>query len=447
MTRRTHVTRALVLAAGLSLVAACAPSNNSLLDEAAEGRYGNGGSNGVVTLRVAYYGDFGIRDLVTKYEKLTPGVKVEIVESENNAHHTALQDQLIANTGAPDIAAVDVDKIVSMREQSDKFVNLLSHGADQYEDDYLDWKWAQSLSPDGSTQIGLGTDVGPMAMCYRRDLLKDAGLEHRRDKLSALWGDSWEDFIEFGEKYVDKTGKGFIDDALNIMNPTLGQQEVGFFTADEKLAMEGGPKVAFDTALAAIEAGLSANLASWTPEWDEGFDNGDFAVIACPAWLTGQIRDKAPERAGDWDIADIPGRGGNWGGAFWTIPAQSEYIDEAYALLTWLIAAEQQIEVFNTVGSLPSQPALYSNPAIVEKKDPYFNDAPTGAIFAESARSISPQYIGRAAAEVRVDVENVLRAVQKGDIKPRDAWAEAVARATATATAPVETTEDETVTP
>ena len=56
-------------------------------------------------------------------------------------------------------------------------------------------------------------------------------------------------------------------------------------------------------------------------------------------------------------------------------------VDEAYKLLTWLVAPEQQIEIFKKVGNLPSQPALYADPAIADFKNPFFNDAPVGQIF------------------------------------------------------------------
>lgn len=383
-----------------------------------------------VDLTIAYWGDFGLTDLVAQYEAENPGVTITLNEGEYNAQHEALQQQLIAGSGAPDIAAIDEGFVVQFREQADKFENLLDYGAGDYEDAYLDWKWQSTVTSDGA-QIGLGTDIGGLAMCYRWDLFEAAGLPSDRDEVSALWEDAgWDAFIEAGKTYVAATDKKFIDNATQVFNPILGQQPVGFFTPDEELDMEGGPKVAFEITEAIIDAGLSANIASYSDEWNAGFQNGDFAVLACPAWMTGHIRDTAPDTSGLWDIAAIPGGGGNWGGSWLTIPSQGENKEAAWELLEWLIQPEQQIAIFNTVGNLPSQPALYEDPGILEKTDAFFNDAPTGVIFAATAQGLEPQYLGRKNGLVRVAVENVLNAVQGGTIATgAEAWEEAVAEA------------------
>lgn len=389
------------------------------------------GSGEQVELAVAFWGDFGLQSegdsLVDEYEAANPNVKIKLVPGEHPATHEALQQYLIAGSGAPDVQAIDLDYVVQFREQSDKFVNLLDLGAGKYEENYLDWKWAQMESADGAVNIGLGTDIGPQVMCYRWDLLQEAGMPYERDEVSAAISGSWDDFIEFGKEYVEKSGKKFVDNAVNIYQPVLGQQPVASFTEDEELALEGGPKVAFDTALKVIDAGLSANLAAWSPEWNAGFQNGDFAVLACPAWMRGHIKNSAPDTAGKWDLATIPGGGGNWGGSFWTIPAQSQHQAEAYAFIEWLIQPEQQIRIFKNVGNLPSQTAVLESPEIQNSTDPFFNNAPDGKIFGESALALKPQYIGVNESIVRNAMQNALNAVQGDQLAAADAWDKAVA--------------------
>jgi cellobiose transport system substrate-binding protein len=390
-------------------------------------------TGGTVTLKVNFWGDFGLNDLKAQYEKDHPNVKIVLNSGEFNAQHEDLQKKLVAGNGAPDIAAVDEGFAVQFRSQPDKFVNLLDKGAGSYESKYLAWKWAQTLSPDGKTQIGLGTDVGGLAMCYRTDLFKKAGLPTDRDQVSKLWS-SWDQFIEVGKKYVAATGKKFVDSGTNMFNPVLAQQPVGFYDEQDQLQMEGGPKVAFDVSMKAIDAGLSADLASFQPNWDQGFKKDQFAVLACPAWMLGHIQDTAPDQKGKWDIAAIPGGGGNWGGSWWTIPSQGKNVDEAYKFVEWMIQPEQQIEVFKTVGNLPSQPALYKDPAVLDYKKEFMSNAPTGQIFAATAENLKPQYLGRKNGPTRVAVENVITRVQQGKLKSSAAWAEAVKEAEKAAT-------------
>ncbi|MEV6690553.1 ABC transporter substrate-binding protein [Micromonospora sp. NPDC051196] len=397
---------------------------------ACSGRSTTGGSSadGQVTLTINFWGDFGLQELKTRYEAEHTNVKIALNSGEYNAQHEDLQKKLIAGSGAPDIAAIDEGFMVQFRSQADKFVNLLDSGAGKYESNYLPWKWKQSLSADGQTQIALGTDVGGLAMCYRTDLFAAAGLPTERDQVSALWP-TWDDFLAVGQRYVAKTNKKFVDNATNLFNPILGQQPVGFYDAGEQLLMEGGPKVAFDYAVKAADAGLSANLTSFQADWDKGFTNGSFAVLTCPAWMLGHIQNTAPGTKGKWDIAAVPGGGGNWGGSFLTIPKQGRNIDEAYKFLEWLIQPEQQIEVFKTVGNLPSQPGLYTDPAIADFKNEFFNSAPVGQIFPKMAEGLTPQYLGRKNGPTRVAVENVINRVQNGTLKSDAAWAEAIKEA------------------
>ncbi|MEU4220142.1 ABC transporter substrate-binding protein [Actinoplanes sp. NPDC026623] len=408
-----------LVAAGLAgslVLAGCSGESLESGGKAAEGQ---------TTLTVNFWGDMGLDALKAQYEKDHPNVKIVLNSGEYNAQHEDLQKKLVAGTGAPDISAVDEGFMVQFRGQADKFVNLLDKGAGTYESKYLPWKWQQSMSPDGKAQIGLGTDVGGLAMCYRSDLFKKAGLPTERDAVSALWK-SWDEFIAVGQKYTKATGKKFVDSGTNLFNPVLAQQPQGFYDTSDQLQMEGGPKVAFDVSMKAIDAGISANLASFQPNWDQGFKKDQFAVLACPAWMLGHIQETAPDQKGKWDIAAIPGGGGNWGGSWWTLPKQGKNVDEAYKFVEWMIQPAQQIEIFKTVGNLPSQPELYKDPAVLDYKKEFMSNAPTGQIYAATAAALKPQYLGKKNGPTRVAVENVITRVQQGSLKSSAAWPEAV---------------------
>ncbi|HEX8510934.1 MAG TPA: extracellular solute-binding protein, partial [Propionibacteriaceae bacterium] len=283
-------------------------------------------------------------------------------------------------------------------------------------------KWQQGQTADGKSVFALGADVGGLAMCYRRDLFKAAGLPSERDQVSALWP-TWDKFIETGQKYVKGSGgKKFVDAGVSILNPVLGQQPVGYFDADENLQMDGGPKVAWDTATKVIDSGISANLPFQTAEWNSAMAKGNFAVLACPAWMQGYIQGQAPKTTGNWDVAAIPGGGGSWGGSFFSIPKQGKNVDAAYDFIKFATAPEQQISTFRKFGLLPSQPVLYKDQAIQNFKNPFFNNAPVGQIFTTSALKLKPQYLGRRSGAVRVEVSNVLTQVQQGKVTSAEGW-------------------------
>ena len=401
-----------------------------------------------LTITFNYWGNFGIVEdakgpsLQSVYEAAHPWVTLNMVSGEYGATHDALTQALIAGSGAPTISAIDEGYITGFVAQADNFVNMLDLGAGEFKDRYLDWKWAEAANADGSKVIGLGSDVGGLAMCYRKDLLDAAGIPSDRDAVSTAIGASWDDFIALGKTYqAAMPGKFWVDNATNILNPALTQLTTGYayYNRNNVLDMPS-VKPAFDIALAVIDAGLSAGLGAWSPEWNAGFSDGTFATLACPAWMLGYIQTQisADTFSGKWDIADIPGNGGNWGGSWYTIPKQgSEYSQqEAYDFIKWLIQPDQQLKIMSETGNLPSQKSILESDAVKNFTNPFFNNAPYGTIFAKTVLDIkSAIYYAPKNGAIRTAVETVLNDVQAGNVTIADAWNKAVEAATAADTA------------
>ncbi|WP_320064726.1 ABC transporter substrate-binding protein [Micromonospora sp. RTGN7] len=383
------------------------------------------GGDGPVTLIVDVFGDqgFGYDELYKQYEQEHPNVKIQERGKGLGLtdYNTRLTQQITAGSGAGDVVALEEGTIVQFYAQADKFVNLADHGANDIKGNFLPWKWEQGTTPDGRV-LGLGTDVGSMALCYRSDLFKAAGLPTDREQVGALWP-TWDQFIAAGQKFAaaDKKHK-FVDSATNFYNVVLMQTAGAgsgytYYDKSNKLVVgeNADIKTAYDLTTTMIAAGLSNNLQSFSNEWNAGFKNGTFATIACPAWMTGVIKGQAGESAaGKWDVAKAPGNGGNWGGSFLAVPKSSKHAKEAAELAKFLTSAKGQTEAFKKVGNLPSSPQALADPAVADSTNPYFTDAPVGKIFAAGATELKPVYLGPKNNAVRTAVENTLRAVEQG---------------------------------
>ncbi|MFI7212572.1 ABC transporter substrate-binding protein [Micromonospora maritima] len=425
-TRRRLAAVAVVAATALLGTTACGGG-----DEAA--------SDGPITLTVDTFGQLGYADLYQEYMASHPDVK--IVErgtgSNLDEYSPKLTQWLAAGKGAGDIVAIEEGLLVEYKANPQNFVNLLDHGAGALKGNFLDWKWNQGLTADGKQLIGLGTDVGGMAMCYRKDLFAKAGLPTDREAVSKLWP-TWQDYIRVGEQFTaKKTGAAFLDAATNTFNTILLQNAgnttgYSYYDTSNNLVVGSNPAVrqAYDTTMDIIDSGLSGKYGSWSEEWVSAFKQSKFATIACPAWMTGVIEGNAgPAAKGKWDIAQIPGNGGNWGGSFLAVPKQSKHQAEAIELAKFLTSAKGQIGAFKAKGPLPSSPQALADPAILDSKNAYFSEAPVGKIFAEGAKSLKPVYMGPKNQAVRTEVENAVRTVELGKRSPQQGWTDAVANA------------------
>ena len=250
----------------------------------------------------------------------------------------------------------------------------------------------------GSKQLGLGTDIGPLAICYRTDLFKAAGLPTDPTQVSALWANGWDGYVAAGQQYKAhaKAGQYWTDTAGGMFNAVIGQSTNQYYDASGKLIVDSNPavKAAWDESMKVAAGGLSAKLSQFSTAWNVAFTTGTFATIACPSWMVGYIKSEAGAMSGQWNIANIPGGGGDWGGSYLAIPKASKHQKEAYDLISWLTAAEQQAAVFKAVGNFPSNSKAAADPTVASATDKYFSGgtdpnnpvgAPIGKIFGDSA--------------------------------------------------------------
>jgi len=427
MTWRTATGAVSVTLAGALLLSACTGDDGEATASASATAQN-------VTISVATVGDIGLEALAEQYMTENPGVTITVTQSGYAALHDDLQSALVAGTGAPTIAVLDEAYMPSFVGQSDGFVNLLDLGASEFQSTVLPWAWAEATNANGSATIGIPASVSGLALCYRRDLLESAGLTGDRDSLSTLMGDSWEGFISVGQEYTATTGHYFLDTTTSMLNPLMMQAGVSYYDTDNALAMDG-VEAPFATSVAAATAGISANSTQWSDDWTAGLYDDSFATVLCPSWMLAYIEQNAPEDfTGQWDVADIPGAGGNWAANFYTIPAQSdeETTAAAYGFVEWLMQDEQQLARFQAVGALPATPSLYTDEGIQAYTSTFFNNAPVGSIFTTTAEDLTSEiYYAQKNTTIRTAVENVLTNVGLGSVTADDAWDEAKAAAEA----------------
>lgn len=387
-------------------------------------------ADGKITLTVATFSDFGYKPLIEEYRRTHPDIVIKERISQFEQHHNQLSTQISSGSGAADVVAIEEGYLPKFREVRDKFTNLADHGAAQREDEYLGWKWEQATLGTDDFVMGYGTDVGSLAICYRKDLFAKAGLPTDREEVGKLWP-TWEEYFATGETFRKKVkDKAWFDSSGNIFTAMMNQTEFGFFDADDQYIGDTNPEVrAFfaDTAKATAQ-GQSANLQPFSQQWNAGIKLGRMATMTCPAWMTGQIKAAAGEQAaGRWDIAAVPGGGGNWGGSFLTVPQQGKHVKEAAELADFLTSAASQKKIFTgPVGALPSLVPVLDDPEVQGTKQEYFNDAATGKIFAASAKELRPSYRGTKDQQVRIPFGNALQLVEQGKADPQEAWRKAL---------------------
>src|SRR5205807_4500640 len=104
-----------------------------------------------------------------------------------------------------------------------------SLGARSLQNQYLDWKWQQGVTPDGR-MIAFPMDTGPTALLYRADIFQQAGLPTDPATVSTRVA-TWNGFFSTAQQVKNATnGKVYLTDNIySIFSQIIGQEGKSYF--------------------------------------------------------------------------------------------------------------------------------------------------------------------------------------------------------------------------
>ncbi|MFG2592830.1 ABC transporter substrate-binding protein [Streptomyces sp. NPDC048438] len=421
--RRTAIMATTGLTAAALLLTGCGDSGSDS-DEA--------DADGNITLTLADFGQFGYKEakLFEKYHELHPNITVKAnTAAEEPVYYTKFLQQLNTGSGLADVQGIEVGRAKELVDtKADAFADL-SKVIDTSQ--WVNWKALQATTDDGKV-IGAGTDIGPMSICYRRDLFEQAGLPTDREEVAAKLAGGWEDYLKLGEEYKKKAPKGtfFMDSASAMYNGVVssGSEQYYAKNGDPIYKESAGVKAGWKLASEAVDKKLTQGLAQFQDPWKAALRQGTMATVACPAWMAAQIATYSGDKyKGKWDIARTPGEtAANWGGSFLSVPAKGKHVKEAGELVKWLTAPEQQAAVFKAAGLFPSNKGAYDLPDVKTAKLEYFNNAPIGEIYAEEAQIIPAAVLGPKDGVIKDTFSKQINNMEQRGTKPDAAWDAAI---------------------
>ncbi|MDF5753870.1 ABC transporter substrate-binding protein [Spongiactinospora sp. TRM90649] len=427
---------AAVMVTALGATAACGGG-----EPAATTGGGSGAPAEKITLTLQTFGggtNFGYKAAVEKWNNEHPNVQVKysnLTPDFENQYWPQMLNWLQAGKGAGDVIGIDEAGMGLAKARPQFFTDLGQYGLRSRQADFPAWKWENGVNTEGKL-FALGTDVGGMSVCYRKDLFEKAGLPSDRAKVSELWP-TWDDFIKTGQDFQKKVPDVKFLDGLNTwFNVALSQEtakngNVSYYDKQNNLIVETNPavKTAFDFAVKVNEAGISAKLRNFQDPWLAGMRKGAFATLGCPGWMLGVVQGTVTEDGknpdagkGQWDVAAVPGGSGNWGGSWLAVPKQTKHPKEAAELASYLTGPEAQLLAFKEGGNLPSTIPAQESPELAGAENEWFSGAPIGEIFGPSVKTLPPIFLGEKHSQTKAEVENVILGMDDGSIPVSQGW-------------------------
>ncbi|MCW2800273.1 MAG: carbohydrate transporter substrate-binding protein family [Aeromicrobium sp.] len=428
-----------VATASALVLAGCGGSSDN--NSSAGAGTGPCGTTAKTTVTVGLFGTFGFKEngLWDAYHKRCPNITVKQDVVEQSADYwTRLKTRLASGSGLDDVQAIEVGFVADVvQNHADQFVNWNKvPKASSIKASFYPWKWQLASTTDGAKTVGLGTDTGPEAICYRSDLLKKAGLSSDPADLAKQWT-TWDDFIAFGKKYEASTSKQakshFIDSAASVFSTAVYQGNHAYDDDSGKAAVadSDGVKTAWGFATQAAADKITAGLEQFSPNWNKAFSNGAFAALACPTWMMGYIQGQAGDAGkGKWNIAPVlPGGATNWGGSYLGVPDKAKNKAAAIALVEWLSDKDQQVTMWTSPaqgGHFPSNSDAAADPSVANAVSAYFSNAPVGKIFGGIAAKTKIPPIGLYDTQIQQALTTQLTNVETKGTSPAKAFEDAL---------------------
>lgn len=341
----------------------------------------------VTTITVAAFPDqdSGFEAVLDGFHEEHPHIRVELDVNDFEDHHETLLTRIAAGSNVPDVANVEIAYVGDFVNRGG-FVNLSAepYNADRFEEDIIDYKWAQGQNEETGNLIAMPLDISPGTMFYRRDRLEELGVDI--EDLQTM-----EDWIEVGREFAEEDGRWLFADAASVYEMIRRSGEYRFFDNEGEPIITSDKFVrAFELAKQVRDEGLDANIGEWTNEWYATFQEGTALVHTSGAWLGGHIQNwMAPDTAGKWGVTNLPDdMYVNWGGSFVAIPEDAEHKEEAWEFIEYVTTnTDVQIAQFEAANIFPALVDAFDD-EIFEVSSDFYGGQNVRKLWLEAARRI-----------------------------------------------------------
>jgi multiple sugar transport system substrate-binding protein len=339
------------------------------------------------------FGAGPMEEFYKAFNKAYPNVKVNIQILAWDEMQKNLKNAIAAGTGGPDVIMTSADWLTPTN-MSAGVVNLLDapYNAGEMKDLWTDANWNHWLSLDGKKLVGLPWDTGATLSWYRADLLEENGFPSDPKELATYMSnpDQFLDMakalktkdiylLEFNNTVMDiyTGGEGFFDRNLNFLRNT------DKYVQGLKLAQQ------------VKQLGLAFNnSAFWSEPGKQAVASGKIAMVYYANWITGAIKDAAPDTVGKWRETHLPfGNKIAGSGSTFSILSQSKNKDLAWEFVKFFLATDEGQKAWVESGGAPGYKPAWSFPEYKDLTNPLTGDQKINEINSEAMEGAQNTYI------------------------------------------------------
>lgn len=370
---------------GTGALGACSTAPSS-----SPGQAGSPDESGPTTLQLWFWPSGFSDTLMGAVKKQFPNdtVKQSIIGGD---FKQKLTTAFSAKSNLPDITGLRGEEIAYYLDHAEYFLDLNTLGFDKVKSDYLDWKVKQGQAANGQ-QVGFPIDIGPTVTFYRFDIFGKAKLPTEPDAVGERTA-TWDDYFRLGQDLIKALPKHYlIRNAAGVFDMSMAQQPMLYVDQDNTfVGDQEHVRTSWQRAVAALNAGIVARIQSNTPDVQAAVNRGELPADFGASWHLDDLQGDAPKTKGKWHITGCPGGAANLGGSFLAIPKGVAHPDKSYEVISFMLNADNQEQMYTEKGSFPSMPATYESEAL-QSDIPFLGGQKAIDVFGPAAQSVKAQY-------------------------------------------------------
>ncbi|GAA2751809.1 sugar ABC transporter substrate-binding protein [Amnibacterium kyonggiense] len=349
---------------------------------------------------------------LAEFEKQHPNITVKLIRDNDASYYDKLTTQIAAGQG-PDIARVEPPRASQFIAAG--WVQPLGDAGGSAKDYFP--ASLKSVTKDGQL-YGVPVDVSALALYYRTDLFKAAGI----DAPPATW-----DEFEADAKTLTKGdvhGVGLFGGWGGFeFYPWLWQSGAEVVNSDQTKAVFDSPAAVKALTLWADlqKTAMPKGMAAATEDDLKGpFISGKLAMLTSGPWMLPSLKSAGID--GKWAVAPLP-EGEQaatvLGGLDLVVLKNSKHADAAKTFVKWLMQDSTQKTWASALGYLPVKTSLYSDPA--------FKDDSSIATFSTVLQQAKTRPTVAAAGDIDTALGAAVQSALSGSKTPQRALDDAVA--------------------
>jgi len=326
-------------------------------------------------------------------------IKIEGTSLPYDDMHNKLLIALQTNTGAPDMADIEISKFANYLKGTPQLVPL--NDIVEPELDNMVESRFDIYSKDGQ-YYGIDYHVGAEVIYYNKEILDKAGVNPDDIK-------TWEQYKAAGKRVVDATGIPMTTVETTeqwSLWPLIAQQDSDFLDKDGNVTLDNETNIKTvqylqDLVKEGIATGAPGGFHHAEEYW-AFMNKGGAASVWMPMWYMGRFIEQMPDLKGKIIIRPAPAwneggaRSAGMGGTGTVITEQSKNQELAKQFLAFAkLSKEGNIEIWKQLGFDPVRSEVWSTPEMNEpnKFTDYFGDG-IFTMLSEIKGEIKPVNIG-----------------------------------------------------